>query len=136
MEYVVIRTGGKQYRVKQGDIIEVDKLPVEKDKVVTFDDVLLWVSDGQVKIGTPLVGDVKVKAKVLDQIKGEKIRVAKFKAKARYRRVMGFRPLLTRIQIEKIELGKPQAEEVTDQKAPAKSAKTPAKRGRPKKKVA
>ena len=67
MVYAVIRTGGKQYRVREGDVIEVDKLPVEKDRTVTFDDVLLWVSDGQAKIGTPIVSDVKVKAKVLDQ---------------------------------------------------------------------
>mgnify|MGYP001600491647 CR=1 FL=1 len=106
MEYVVIRTGGKQYRVARGDILEVDKLPVQKDGTVMFQDVLLFVANGTVKIGTPVVSDVKVKAKVLDQIKGEKIRVAKFKAKSRYRRAMGFRPLLTRIQIEKIELGK------------------------------
>jgi large subunit ribosomal protein L21 len=128
MEYAVIRTGGKQYRVKQGDIIEVDKLPVLKDQSITFDDVLLWVLDGQVKVGTPIVSDVKVKAKVLDQIKGEKIRVAKFKAKVRYRRVMGFRAQLTRIQIEKIESGK--SEKV------AKAVSSPSnvvKRPRPKK---
>ena len=106
MEYVVFKTGGKQYRVKPGDILEVDKLPLEKDAVTTFEEVLLWVSDGVVKIGEPILSDVKVKAKVLEQKKGEKIRVAKFKSKVRYRRVMGFRPLLTRIQIEKIELGK------------------------------
>ena len=105
MEYAVIRTGGKQYRVKTGDVIEVDKLQNPKDSNVTFDDVLLSVSDGQVKIGTPVVVGVKVKAKVLDQVKGEKIRVAKFKSKVRYSRVMGFRPLLTRVQIEKIESG-------------------------------
>lgn len=105
MEYVVIRTGGKQYRVKSGDILHIDKLPAQKDATLSFD-VLLWALDGQVKIGTPTLPEVKVKAKVLDQIKGEKIRVAKFKAKVRYRRVTGFRPLLTKIQIEKIELGK------------------------------
>lgn len=119
MEYVVIRTGGKQYRVVPEDVIEVDKLPVAKDSIFDFNDVLLWVADGVVKIGTPKLSDVKVKAKVLDQVKGEKIRVAKFKAKVRYRRVMGFRPLLTRIKIEKIESGK--------------STKTPVKRTRPRK---
>ncbi len=123
MEYAVIRTGGKQYRVSPGDILEIDKLPVKKDETVVFDDVLLWVSGDpsaglrlrgrsdsrssgqagrQVKIGMPVVGNVKVKAKVLEQKKGEKIRVAKFKSKVRYRRVMGFRSLLTKIKIEKI----------------------------------
>lgn len=118
MEYAVIRAGGKQYRVKTGDVLEVDKLPVEKDASVTFDEVLLFVSDGRIKIGTPVVSDVKVKAKVLEQKKGEKIRVAKFKSKVRYRRVMGFRPLLTRIQIEKIESGKGEKPKLTVKAAP------------------
>lgn len=104
MEYAVIKTGGKQYRVSAGDILEVDKLPVKKDEIVAFDEVLLWVSGDKIKVGTPKLLNIKVKAKVLEQKKGEKIRVAKFKSKVRYRRVMGFRPLLTRIQIEKIEL--------------------------------
>lgn len=103
MEYAVVKIGGKQYKVAEGDILEVDRLPVEKDGVMTFDEVLLWVADGQVKVGTPFVKEVRVKAKVLEQKKGEKIRVAKFKAKVRYRRVMGFRPLLTRLHIEQIE---------------------------------
>lgn len=103
MEYAVIETGGKQYIVKIGDILEVDKLPAEKNGSVTFDAVLLYVTNSTVKIGTPTVSAIRVKAKVLEQIKGEKIHVRKFKAKSRYRRVMGFRPLLTRVQIEKIE---------------------------------
>ena len=105
MQYAVIRTGGKQYRVAPGDILEIDKLDAVKDGVYSFNDVLLVVSDGKVTIGTPLLSEVKVKAKVLDQIKGEKIRVAKFKSKVRYRRVTGFRARLTRVQIEKIESG-------------------------------
>lgn len=104
MNYAVIKTGGKQYKVCEGDIIEVDRLPVEKDGQISFDQVLLWVSDSEIKIGTPTVPEVKVKAKVLEQKKGEKIRVAKFKAKVRYRRVLGFRPLLTQVKIEKFDL--------------------------------
>lgn len=103
MKYAVLRLGGKQYKVCEGDVIEVDKLPFPKDQEVTFNDVLLWVSDGQVKIGMPYLSDVKIKAKILDQKKGEKIRVAKFKAKVRYRRVLGFRPRLTMLQIKTIE---------------------------------
>lgn len=119
MEYAVIKTGGKQYRVKAGDILDVDKLVAEKE--VVFGDVLLYVSDGtglpagrQVKIGTPTVTGMSVKAKVLEQHKGEKIRVAKFKSKVRYRRVSGFRALLTKVQIEKIDSGK------TEKPAPKK----------------
>lgn len=107
MEYAVVRSGGKQYRVAKGDILEVDRLPSQEDGVVTFEEVLLWVGENHVKVGTPLVKGVQVKVKVLEEKKGKKIRVAKYKAKVRYRRVMGFRPLLTRLQIEKIESAKP-----------------------------
>lgn len=102
MEYAVIRVGGKQYKVSKGDVLEVDKQDAKPNGQVALDDVLLFVSDGKVKIGNPRVSKVKVKAKVLEQKKGKKIRVAKFKAKVRYRRVMGFRPLLTRLQITDI----------------------------------
>lgn len=98
----MIRLGGKQYRISKGDLLEVDRQSVEKNGSVALDDVLLFVSDGKVKIGNPRVSDVKVKALVLEQKKGKKIRVAKFKAKVRYRRVMGFRPFLTRLQITDI----------------------------------
>lgn len=102
MKYVVFKTGGKQYRVSEGDIVEVDKLPQEKNSPIEFDQILLYVSDGQIRIGKPVLKEVQVKGKILDQIKGEKIRVAKFKAKSRYRRVTGFRSQLTQVQIEKI----------------------------------
>jgi large subunit ribosomal protein L21 len=103
MEYAIVRFGGKQYKVSKGDILEVDRQNVELNGQVVLDDVLLFVSDGKIKIGKPKVANVKVKAKVLEHKKGEKIRVAKFKAKVRYRRVTGFRPSLTRLQIEDIE---------------------------------
>lgn len=107
MDYAVVKTGGKQYKVSKGSVIEVDKLPIAVDKETVLDDVLLLVSDDEVKIGKPKVTNAKVKAKVLEKIvKGQKIRVAKFKAKSRYRRVIGFRPLLTRLQIEDIILTK------------------------------
>lgn len=120
MRYVVIQTGGKQYKVEEGDVIEVEKLPVEKDHEVVFQEVLLTVLDGQVKIGKPNIAGLSVKAKVLEQKKGEKIRVAKFRAKSRYRRVMGFRAHLTRVQIEKIEESK---KEESSKVAPKKAAK-------------
>lgn len=107
MKYAVIKSGGKQYRVCEGDIIEVDRLSFAKGEKASFSEVLLWVNDGEIKIGTPQVLGTKVTGKVIDQLKGKKIRVAKFKAKAKYRRVMGFRPSLTRVQITKIEASKP-----------------------------
>lgn len=122
MEYVVIRAGGKQYKVSKGSIIEVDRLFVDKDKEIILDDVLLWVSNGNIQIGKPKVSDIRVKAKVLEHKKGEKIRVAKFKAKVRYRRVMGFRPLLTRLEI--VDIGSSE----TKEKPKISSLKTPPKR--------
>ena len=111
MEYAIIKSGGKQYKVSEGDIIEVDKLSSDKNKQslrsgdlkdVIFENVLLLVSDSDVKIGKPTLS-AKVKGKLLEDFKGEKIRVAKFKSKVRYRRVTGFRAQLSRIKIEKIE---------------------------------
>lgn len=102
MDYVIVRSGGKQYKVSEGTIIEVDKLSVEKGKEIELGDVLLVSSKGKIEVGKPTVKNAKVKAKVLDQIKGDKIRVAKYKAKVRYRRVTGFRSRLTRLQIEEI----------------------------------
>lgn len=103
MEYVVLKTGGKQYRVSEGDVIEVDRLFQDKDKEFVFEDILLWVSSDDLKIGKPKLSDVLVKAKVIDHIKGDKIRVSKFKSKVRYRKTIGFRASLSKVKIEKIE---------------------------------
>ncbi len=101
MEYAVIKTGGKQYRVSKGAILEVDRLESE-GKDIVLSEVLLLASDGKLKIGKPVLVDVKVKATLLENFKGDKIRVAKFKAKAKYRRVMGFRPHISRLEIKDI----------------------------------
>lgn len=102
MEYVVFETGGKQYKAQKGEIIEVDNLPAAKNGSVSFEKVLLYVRDSDVKIGKPYIENIKVKAKILENLKGEKIRVARFAAKTRHRRVIGFRPFVSRIQIEGI----------------------------------
>jgi large subunit ribosomal protein L21 len=104
MKYAVIKTGGKQYKVSEGDVIDVDRL-VSKDGKFDFTQVLLIVEDGKVKVGKPVVNGAKVETKVLGDFKGEKIRVSKFKSKVRYRRVSGFRAALTKVQIEKITEG-------------------------------
>lgn len=101
MQYAVIKTGGKQYKVKEGDILEVARLGAT-DGEVSFDEVLLVANNGKVTVGTPLVPNMKVTAKVLGEVKGDKVRVAKFKAKVRFRRVTGFRALLTRVQVASI----------------------------------
>jgi large subunit ribosomal protein L21 len=102
MEYAVIATGGKQYKVSVGDIIEIDRLSNKKGEDVDFNDVLLVVSGEDVKVGKPKVDGVKVSAKILEVKRGEKIRVAKFRAKSKYRRAKGFRAELSQIKIEKI----------------------------------
>jgi large subunit ribosomal protein L21 len=102
MKYAVFASGGKQYKVKEGDNVELEKLKAEAGGDVVFDDVLLLVSDDGVKVGQPNVAGVTIAAKVLEHTQGKKIRVAKFKAKARYRRVYGHRQEITKVQIEKI----------------------------------
>jgi len=101
MKYAVIKSGGKQYRVSEGQTLTVEKLDIEKNKPVEFGEVLLLVEDDKAKIGQPRL-DSKVKARVVDQIKGEKIDVFKYKAKTGYHRKIGHRQQLTKVLIEKI----------------------------------
>ncbi len=101
--YAIIKTGGKQYRVQEGDNIFVEKLASDVDSEVVFDQVLAVVNDGDVKVGTPVVEGAKVTAKVLEQGKEKKIRIFKYKAKSNYRRRQGHRQPYTKVAIEKIE---------------------------------
>jgi large subunit ribosomal protein L21 len=102
MKYAVIKTGGKQYKVSEGDILEVERLKGEKDQKVTFDNVLLLVSDSTVKLGKPFIQGEKVEGKLLENIRGEKVRVSKFKSKVRFRRTTGFRASISKVLVEKI----------------------------------
>jgi len=99
----VIKTGGKQYLVREGDEVIIDHLSLKKDETIELPTLAIIDSKKEeVEIGQPILKKT-VKAKVVDDlIKGDKIRVARFKAKVRYRRVKGFRPTLTKIRIEKI----------------------------------
>lgn len=101
--YAIIKTGGKQYRVQEGDNIFVEKLAADVDSEVVFDQVLAVVNDGDVKVGAPVVEGAKVAAKVLEQGKQKKIRIFKYKAKSNYRRRQGHRQPYTKVTIEKIE---------------------------------
>ena len=101
MKYAVINTGGKQYKVKEGQTLLVEKLGVEKEKPIEFDKVLLLVEDGKASIGQPVL-DTKVKARVVEHIKQDKISVFKYKAKTGYHRKMGHRQNVTKVLIEKI----------------------------------
>lgn len=101
--YAVIKTGGKQYRVQEGDVLFVEKLAAEAGETVVFDEVLTVANGDTVKIGTPVVTGAKVSAKVEEQGKAKKILVFKYKAKSNYRRRQGHRQPYTKIKIEKIE---------------------------------
>ena len=100
--WAVILTGGKQYKVKEGQELDIDKLEAEKDAKVTFSQVLA-LGGTKTAIGTPYVEKAKVKGKVLDNFKDKKIRVVKFKSKSRYTRTYGHRQQKTKVLIEKIE---------------------------------
>ncbi|MDE2899779.1 MAG: 50S ribosomal protein L21 [Chloroflexota bacterium] len=100
--YAVIQTGGKQYRVQPGDVIDVEKLDQEVGARVDFPDVLLVDADGAVSVGTPTVDGARVTAEVADQFRGPKIIVYKYKAKTHYRRKNGHRQSYTRLRIRHI----------------------------------
>lgn len=104
MTFAIIKTGGKQYLVKEGDLLTVEKLPTQKGGKFSFDQVLL-VGDDQgdtLKIGQPTVAGAKVEAEVLDQTKAKKVHVIKFKSKVRYHRHRGHRQQITKVKITKI----------------------------------
>ena len=101
--YAIIKTGGKQYRVAEGDEIYVEKLAANEGDEVAFDQVLTIVNDDDVKVGKPFVEGDKVTAKVEAQGKAKKILVFKYKAKSNYRRRQGHRQPFTKVVIEKIE---------------------------------
>ncbi|SHH20386.1 large subunit ribosomal protein L21 [Thermosyntropha lipolytica DSM 11003] len=102
--YAVIKTGGKQYKVSEGDIIKVEKLPAEEGQEIVFEEVLLINDEnGNVKVGKPLVEGAKVTAQVLEQGKGKKIYVMKYKRRKNYRRKKGHRQPFTKVKIQKIE---------------------------------
>lgn len=101
MKSAIIATGGKQYRVAENQIIEIEKLPEENGSTVSFDTLMVFDEEGAVEIGAPSLGE-KVSAEVLDTAKGDKISVIKFKNKTRYRRNVGHRQIRTKVKINKI----------------------------------
>ncbi|MBB5263783.1 large subunit ribosomal protein L21 [Catenibacillus scindens] len=99
--YAIIATGGKQYKVAEGDVINVEKLGVEAGESVVFDQVLV-VSGDDVKVGNPTVEGASVAATVVGDVKGKKIIVYKYKRKTGYHKKNGHRQAYTRVKIEKI----------------------------------
>lgn len=100
--FAIIKTGGKQYKVSEGDIIKVEKIEAEAGDKIEFDQVLMVAGD-DVKVGSPVVEGAKVSAEVLDQKKDKKIVIFKFKAKKNYRKKKGHRQPYTLVKIKKID---------------------------------
>ena len=103
MMYAVIKTGGKQYRVAQGDVVRVEKLVGQVGDKIMLNEVLFVGGNGEVKIGTPTLPDVKVTAEILDQGRAKKIIVFKKKRRKSYSRQRGHRQRLTTIKITEIQ---------------------------------
>jgi large subunit ribosomal protein L21 len=118
--FAVIKTGGKQFRVQEGDILDVEKLQLQEGQKVTFEDVLLIEDNNNTLIGTPIVEKAQVVGEVMENFKDKKVLVFKKKRRKQYRKSAGHRQLLTRVKIEKILLG---AESPKKKVAPEKKLK-------------
>ncbi|MFB0957852.1 MAG: 50S ribosomal protein L21 [Clostridiaceae bacterium] len=101
--YAVLKTGGKQYKVSEGDVIYVEKLVADVDSTVELTEVLAIAGDNGITVGSPTVEGAKVVCKVLAQDKAKKIIVFKYKAKKDYRRKQGHRQPYTKLQVEQIQ---------------------------------
>ena len=102
MKYAVISAQGKQYKVSEGDTLTVDKMKIDEGEKKVFDKVLLVVDGKKISVGEPFVNGAKVSATATNHKRGDKIRVAKFKAKSRYRKVIGHRQEQTVFTINSI----------------------------------
>ncbi len=100
--YAVIETGGKQYQVKEGDVLFIEKLPIEADQTVTFDKVIVMSDENGLKVGKPYVEGATVQAKVLKNGRGKKIVVFTYKRRKGEKRKQGHRQPYTQVQIESI----------------------------------
>jgi large subunit ribosomal protein L21 len=105
MAYAIIRTGGRQFRVEEGDTLDVDLLDVEPGKTATFGDVLLFADGKDVTHGNPFVSGAKVTAEVVEQRKDKKVVAFKYKRRKGYHRTVGHRRKLTRVKIKTIDVG-------------------------------
>jgi large subunit ribosomal protein L21 len=103
MKYAVIRTGGKQYRVSEGDVVKIEKLEGDVGAAVTLADVLFIGDNGEVKIGAPLVANAKVTGEIVGQVRAKKVRVFKKKRRKSYSRQQGHRQYQTALKITTIE---------------------------------
>lgn len=104
MKYAVIRTGGKQYRVSEGEVVKIEKLPGEVGEKVTLSDVLFVGGNDEVKIGAPMVANATVTGEIVGQIRAKKIIVFKKKRRKSYSRQKGHRQYQTALKITAIEV--------------------------------
>ena len=105
MDYAIFKTGGKQYRVKQGDVLDVELLALDVGSIAEFEEVLAVSENGQVNFGSPILSGAKVTAEVQSRYKDRKVIVFKYKPKTRYRRKLGHRQNYTRLLIQGIQSG-------------------------------
>ena len=98
--YAIIATGGKQYRVSQGDVIYIEKVNQDVDSTISFD--VLMIGGEEVKVGNPVIEGAKVEGKVVAQVRGEKIVIYKYKSKKNYHRKAGHRQPYTKVEITAI----------------------------------
>ncbi len=102
--YAIIRTGGKQYRVQQGDVVRVERIPGDVGATVTLEDVLLVGGDGEPRLGGPTVEGASVVGTVVEQGRDAKIRVFKYKKRTHYRRTRGHRQSFTAVRIDAVRV--------------------------------
>jgi large subunit ribosomal protein L21 len=102
--YAVVATGGKQYKVREGEILRIEKIPGEIGADVSFDKILMFSDGENVKIGQPVLDDVAVNGHIVSQGKAKKIIVFKYKRRKRYRRKQGHRQQFTAVQIDNIKI--------------------------------
>ena len=103
--YAIIRAGGKQYRVEKGDVVRLERLDGTVGSSVTLDDVLLVsAGEGDVKVGSPKVEGASVTGTVVEQSRGTKIRIFKYKKRTHYRRTKGHRQSFTAVRIDKVQI--------------------------------
>src|SRR5437870_8612899 len=105
MSYAIIKTGGRQFRVAEGDTIDVDILDVEPGKTATFGDVLMFADGKDVTHGSPLISGAKVTAEVVEQREDKKVIAFKYRRRKGYHRTVGHRRKLTRVKIKSISVG-------------------------------
>lgn len=100
--YAVFKSGGKQHRVEEGQIVKLEKLPVDVGADIEFDEVLMVSNGDDIKVGEPLIKGAKIQAKVLEQGRHDKIKIIKFRRRKHYDKQAGHRQYYTAVKIEKI----------------------------------